>query len=60
MKKLQEIKESDIEDQYTVCVYCFDPYDEESLGCCGEIHSEMCYFIKDGEAYLESDVKIVP
>lgn len=59
MSAVKKIKESEIDESYSGCVYCGDPLDETSWrGCCGEIHYEQTYVVGD-ETYLESEVEIV-
>lgn len=52
-----KIKRSEILNEYTMCVYCYGPADEE-ISCCGENHFEHGYETEN-ENYLEHEIEII-
>ena len=57
----QKIKEEDIVDEFEGCAYCGSEIEAsfDYKGCCGEVHSELFYVLKDGSILSEFECEIV-
>ena len=60
MRKLIDLKESQIETELLVCPYCMNEVSHNETGCCGEssCHFETAYVTQD-ETYLVSEVNVL-
>lgn len=54
---MKQIYESQVQDELTVCPYCYTPV--HKMSCCGETHYEPAIDTGD-EIYLLSEVEIIP
>lgn len=58
---MTEITEEEILDEVECCMYCGDTWNRQKhyMGCCGEIHFEEYYVLKNGDCIPKDQCKIV-
>ena len=57
----QKIKEDDIVDEFEGCAYCGNQIQSNYSykGCCGEVHYETFFELKDGSIVSEFECEII-